>query len=104
MLGFGHFLIKRENLSQAISVMDSVADLAKQTKKNIGVAPEGTRRRKASQDNGQHILPFKKGPFHLAKRAEANIIPVTYQGVNRLTSPGCWRPGNFLMMTQELLS
>ena len=62
----GHIFIERNKLREAISLLDLVAEQAKLQKKNVGIAPEGTRRRKKSEDNGDHLLPFKKGPFHMA--------------------------------------
>ncbi|HLT14124.1 MAG TPA: lysophospholipid acyltransferase family protein [Marinobacter sp.] len=44
----------------------------------LWAAPEGTR----SSDG--HLLPFKKGCFHLALDTEAVIVPVAIRGINQV--------------------
>ena len=44
----------------------------------LWAAPEGTR----SPDG--HLLPFKKGCFHLALETEAVIVPVAIRGIHRV--------------------
>ncbi len=62
------------------------------------VYPEGTRRRKLSID-GDNLLPFKKGPFHLAKKLNFRIIPIVLSGSLRLLPKGHYLPkGGTLFM------
>ena len=49
------------------------------------IFPEGTRSR-----DGQ-LLPFKKGPFHLAQQAAVPVIAVRMEGSGRLMPKGGWR-------------
>ena len=53
------------------------------------IYPEGTR----SPDG--RLLPFKKGPFHLAMEASVPVIPVTLLGTSECWPKGTWamRPG-----------
>jgi len=48
--------------------MNELAKICQREKYSILIAPEGTRRRKASVDDCEDnfLKPFKKGPFHLA--------------------------------------
>jgi 1-acyl-sn-glycerol-3-phosphate acyltransferase len=84
----GSISIKRTDRESAIKSLKLAAQRIKDEKKNICIAPEGTRRRSKSIGNGSQLLPFKKGPFYLAKDAEASIIPVVYMGCRRLSSSG----------------
>ena len=52
------------------------------------IAPEGTRRRKLSTENGENIQPFKKGPFHFAKKSNLPLIPMIFNGGSRLMNVG----------------
>lgn len=66
----GNILINRKNKKSAIGTMDEAAK--KITEKNISVwvLAEGTRSR------GRGILPFKKGAFVTAIKAQVPIIPI----------------------------
>lgn len=91
----GHLKIDRADLKSAIGTLGVAAKKMKAENKCICIAPEGTRRRTKSIDSGEHLLPFKKGPFHLAKDAECDIVFLTWQGVHRLTSQMLVKPGTF---------
>ena len=86
-------MINRDNLKAAIGALDQAAKVMQEQQKCICVAPEGTRRQSKSIDSGEHLLPFKKGPFHMAKNAKADIVHLTYQGMHRLSSGVFYRPG-----------
>lgn len=85
----GQIPIDRENLNSAIATLQSTANYASSEHKTIAIAPEGTRRRSPSFGQGQ-MLPFKKGPFHLARAVGTDIIPCAIIGSHRL-----WPPGQF---------
>ena len=52
---------------------------------HITVFPEGTR----SRDG--HMLPFKKGPFFLAKETGAPIVPISIHGTESMMRKGSMR-------------
>ncbi len=56
---------------------------------NMTIYPEGTR----SRDG--RLLPFKKGPFHLAEETGFPIVPITILGTYEMMPKGSWiaRPG-----------
>lgn len=83
----GQIPIDRENLSSAITTLQSTANLASSEHKTIAIAPEGTRRRSPSFGSDQ-MLPFKKGPFHLSKAVGTDIIPCAIIGSHRLWPTG----------------
>lgn len=51
---------------------------------NMTIYPEGTR----SRDG--RLLPFKKGPFHLAMETGRPIVPVTILGTYEMMPKGSW--------------
>lgn len=79
--------IDRNNLQDA---MKSFEKLQEQTTvgRNVMIAPEGTRRRKLSTENGENIQPFKKGPFHFAKKSNLPLVPMIFNGGSRLMNVG----------------
>jgi 1-acyl-sn-glycerol-3-phosphate acyltransferase len=73
--------VDRANREAAIASIDAAVDVLKQGV-NITIFPEGTR----SPDG--KLLPFKKGPFHLAFESKAPVIPMTIFGTEKLMSKG----------------
>ncbi|MDR3764727.1 MAG: lysophospholipid acyltransferase family protein [Acidobacteriota bacterium] len=72
----GEFIaVNRKNRSAAI---DSVRQAVRTLQSGLGmmVFPEGTR----SRDG--RLLPFKKGPFHLAMEASVPVVPITIVGTH----------------------
>ena len=73
--------VDRANRDAAIASIESAVSVLKEGV-NITIFPEGTR----SPDG--KLLPFKKGPFHLAFESKAPIVPMTIYGTEKLMSKG----------------
>ena len=80
--------IDRRNKEAAIASVRAAAEVLR-SGISVVVFPEGTR----SPDG--RLLPFKKGPFHMALETGAPIVPVTIVGTRQLMSKGSLavRPG-----------
>lgn len=79
----GNIPIDRKNIQASIkSAKTAEEQIRKGT--SILILPEGHR----SVDG--NLRPFKKLPFHLAKGAEAPIIPIGLSGVFQLKNKGSW--------------
>ncbi|NXW58360.1 PLCA acyltransferase, partial [Eurystomus gularis] len=66
----GVIFIDRKNRKESITTLTEVADSLHKENFSVLVFPEGTRNHDGS------MLPFKRGAFHLAVRAQVPIIPV----------------------------
>jgi len=98
----GQIPIDRENLSAAVKSLNDTGEMIRNEQKSVAIAPEGTRRRSKSGGPDQ-IQGFKKGPFHLAKACERDIIPVIIEGAYRMWPPGqfCPRAGTVVVKYLE---
>ncbi len=76
--------VDRRNRDAAIESIHRAAEVLRDGV-NMIIFPEGTR----SRDGG--LLPFKKGPFHLALESGISIIPITIYGTEKLMPKGDWR-------------
>lgn len=68
--GWGTLFIDRTNRADAVGAMNAQAIAIAQRAAKVLVFPEGTR------GDGTALLPFKKGPFHIAVQAQAPLQPV----------------------------
>lgn len=66
--------IDRKNRTKAIDSLRGVAERIQRERRSLVVAAEGTR-----TPNGE-ILPFKKGPFHIAIEGALPIVPIVVDG------------------------
>ncbi len=73
--------VDRSNREAAIESVRAAAEVLRHGLSMV-IFPEGTR----SQDG--RLLPFKKGPFHLAKEAGVQVVPVTILGTAELWPKG----------------
>jgi len=73
--------VDRSNRDAAISSIGRAVDVLRDGV-NISIFPEGTRSRDGK------LLPFKKGPFHLAMESGVSIIPVTIHGTEQMMPKG----------------
>jgi len=88
ILGWGMRLtslvpVDRRNREAAIASLHFAADVLR-SGVNMTIWPEGTR----SADG--RLIPFKRGPFHLAMESGVPIVPVTIAGTHEI-----WRKGEF---------
>ena len=75
--------VDRRNREAAIASLRFAADVLR-SGVNMTIWPEGTR----SPDG--RLLPFKRGPFHLAMETGVPIVPITLAGTHEI-----WRKGEF---------
>jgi len=73
--------IDRSNRAEAIRALERVAEIVRERRAWVWMAPEGTR----SRDG--RLGPFKMGPFHLAVATHAPIVPVLLRGIE-VVNPG----------------
>jgi 1-acyl-sn-glycerol-3-phosphate acyltransferase len=66
--------IERNDLKSAMESLEKAKNTL-HSGMNIGILPEGHRTRTGK------MSPFKKGPFHLAKNAKADILPFGINGL-----------------------
>jgi 1-acyl-sn-glycerol-3-phosphate acyltransferase len=81
---WGNIAIQREDKAHAHAGIATATDRLKHGA-SIFILPEGTR----SLD-GQ-LGPFKKGGFHMALDAGADIVPFTFNGSFRILRTGDWK-------------
>jgi 1-acyl-sn-glycerol-3-phosphate acyltransferase len=90
LLGYGMRLadfVPVDRDGRVESARESVNFAAKVLSSGVHVLtfPEGTRSRTGK------LLPFKKGPFYLAKEYGAPVVPVSIAGTERMLPKGSWR-------------
>jgi 1-acyl-sn-glycerol-3-phosphate acyltransferase len=73
MVAGGHVFIDRGKRERAVQALDDAAEQVA-AGASIVVFPEGTRGAEA------RVQPFKKGGFHLARKANVSIVPVGIRG------------------------
>tara|TARA_B100000945_G_scaffold314716_1_gene312712 strand:+ start:105 stop:803 length:699 start_codon:yes stop_codon:yes gene_type:complete len=84
--------IERDNIKSAINSI-SMAEAVLQKEIHIGILPEGSR-----TTNGT-MLPFKKGPFHMAINTKTPILPIGVSGAFSCKPKNRWwiKPGLIAM-------
>ena len=94
----GNILIDRKNKKSAFETMDQAAKAIREKNLTVWIMPEGTRSR------GRGLLPFKKGPFITAIKAQVPIVPVAisnYLGHIKLNK---WNSGVILIEVLPAIS
>lgn len=75
---YGNVPIDRGNREKAIESCNKLVKRVIHKHQYVMVFPEGTRSKTGE------LLPFKKGPFHMAQQAHAPIIPIVIDGASLL--------------------
>lgn len=94
----GHLLINRSDKVGSKAMMRKVASFLKNQGLSLWIMPEGTRSR------GKGILPFKKGPFHLAIDSGLPIVPVCISTYTKSFNLDKWHSGTILIEPLEAIS
>ena len=81
---WGNIPVRKGNLKAALESLDRARDVLKNGT-SILVFPEGERTINGGMNN------FRKGAFHLAKNARADILPIGMKGLWRAKTKGDWR-------------
>ena len=87
----GNLLIDRSNKKKAFETMDTAANAIKYKKISVWIMPEGTRSR------GRGVLPFKKGPFLTAIKAQVPIVPVAFSSYTSKLNLNKWNAGKIII-------
>ncbi|MDD4974993.1 MAG: 1-acylglycerol-3-phosphate O-acyltransferase [Bacteriovorax sp.] len=94
----GNILIDRKNKKRAFEAMDVAANAIKEKKLSVWIMPEGTR------SKGRGILPFKKGPFITAIKAQVPIVPIAISSYTKHLNLGKWHAGKILIQVLPPIS
>jgi 1-acyl-sn-glycerol-3-phosphate acyltransferase len=83
----GNILINRSNSKQSKDTLDEVTQAITQQNTTIWVFPEGTR------NPAPGLLPFKKGAFHMALKAQAPLFPICASSFAQQIDLNKWNAG-----------
>ena len=83
----GNIMIDRKKSKDSINSMSETTEALRQHSTSIWVFAEGTR------NKGENLLPFKKGAFHMAKQANAPILPICASAYPKHINLNKWRAG-----------
>jgi putative phosphoserine phosphatase / 1-acylglycerol-3-phosphate O-acyltransferase len=72
--------VDRNNTAKAREELQPVVEALKEGR-SIAIAPEGTR------SPTPRLLPFKKGPFHMAIQAGVPVVPIVMRNCGELMAP-----------------
>lgn len=94
----GNILIDRKNKKRAFLSMDEAVNAIKEKKLSVWIMPEGTR------SKGRGLLPFKKGPFITAIKAQVPIVPIAISTYTSHLNLGKWEAGKILIQVLPPIS
>ncbi|KAN0082285.1 hypothetical protein V8E54_003583 [Elaphomyces granulatus] len=83
----GTVFIDRGNRETALKAFDGAAHEIRTHRQSVYIFPEGTR----SHSDKPVLLPFKKGAFHLAVKAEVDIVPIVTENYSHILSVRAFR-------------
>ncbi len=87
----GNILIDRKNKKRAFEAMDVAAKSIKERSISVWIMAEGTR------SKGRGLLPFKKGPFITAIKADVPVIPIAISSYVGKLNFNRWHSGTILI-------
>ncbi len=87
----GNILIDRKNKKSAWETMDLACKTIKDKNISVWIMPEGTR------SKGKGLLPFKKGPFQVAIKAQVPIVPIAWSSYHKNIDLKKWNAGTILI-------
>lgn len=94
----GNILIDRKNKRSAHVTMDKAASIIKEKNISVWIMPEGTRSR------GRGLLPFKKGPFVTAIKAQVPVVPIIFSNFVGKIKLNRWHAGTIIVEVQPPIS
>ena len=94
----GNILIDRSNRKKALQSMDKVTKSLTEKNISVWIFPEGTR------SKGKGLLPFKKGPFHTAIRAQVPIVPIVLSSFDKFLDMRKLKSGTILSEVLDPIS
>jgi len=83
----GNILIDRANKKNAFGTLDQTVKKIHDQKISVWIMPEGTR------SQGRGLLPFKKGPFVTAIKAQIPIVPIVISSYVKKLHFNRWHSG-----------
>ncbi len=87
----GNIMINRSNTKQSKNTLDEVTEAITLHDKTIWVFAEGTR------NPNPGLLPFKKGAFHMALKAQAPLYPICASSFAQQIDLNKWNAGTILI-------
>lgn len=94
----GNLLIDRKNRKRAFETMDVAVNAIREKKISVWIMPEGTR------SKGRGVLPFKKGPFITAIKAQVPIVPIAISTYTKHIKIGRWHAGKIIVQVLPPIS
>ncbi|CCD25341.1 lysophospholipid acyltransferase family protein NDAI_0F00220 [Naumovozyma dairenensis CBS 421] len=94
----GTVFLDRTDRTKSVTTLNNSLTNIKKNKRAVCIFPEGTR----SYSTELHMLPFKKGAFHLAQQGELPIVPVVVANTSSLLSHK-WKTFNSGCMIVKVL-
>lgn len=96
----GFIFIERSKRKESKVIMDKVADEINKDGLCVFVFPEGTRSMK------EEMLPFKRGAFNLAVKAQVPVVPVVISSYKKFFNPAnhVFNSGNYVIEVMSPIS
>ena len=96
----GFLSIDRDNSKKALNTIIKAIKYISSDSFSVGVSPEGTR----NKNDGYELLPFRKGCFKIALKAECPIVICTMKNATKIHTNFPWKRTNVEMEIIDVLS